>query len=173
MTPTSPYTPTNLLAIETLLQFKQVDCEFSLTDIRASPANRLTSRRGIKLWNCTIPLRFVTSRKVLSDLRHKLVTELGRKANRPASTCEDYEESTSLLKINVLIFSFEYRSKLQKCTRAADSRKIAKVRGPTFADDRESPRPTFGGPPDPGSRPGRLTGLQTGLHTTGAGYHVV
>ncbi|XP_056431881.1 uncharacterized protein LOC130370190 isoform X3 [Gadus chalcogrammus] len=36
------YTPANLLAIETLLQFKQVDCEFSLTDIRASPANRMT-----------------------------------------------------------------------------------------------------------------------------------
>ncbi|XP_030194103.1 uncharacterized protein LOC115529478 isoform X3 [Gadus morhua] len=36
------YTPANLLAIETLLQFKQVDCEFSLTNIRASPANRMT-----------------------------------------------------------------------------------------------------------------------------------
>ncbi|XP_059932832.1 uncharacterized protein LOC132475619 isoform X2 [Gadus macrocephalus] len=36
------YTPANLLAIETLLQFKQVDCKFSLTNIRASPANRMT-----------------------------------------------------------------------------------------------------------------------------------
>ncbi|CAL8377534.1 unnamed protein product [Boreogadus saida] len=35
------YTPTNLLAIESLLQFKQVDCLFSLPDIRASPANRI------------------------------------------------------------------------------------------------------------------------------------
>ncbi|CAL8377536.1 unnamed protein product [Boreogadus saida] len=36
------YTPANLLAIESLLQFKQVDCLFSLPDIRASPANRMT-----------------------------------------------------------------------------------------------------------------------------------
>ncbi|XP_059932834.1 uncharacterized protein LOC132475619 isoform X4 [Gadus macrocephalus] len=42
MTPTPPYTPANLLAIETLLQFKQVDCEFALTDIQAAPANRMT-----------------------------------------------------------------------------------------------------------------------------------
>ncbi|CAL8384966.1 unnamed protein product [Arctogadus glacialis] len=135
MTPTSPYTPANLLAIETLLQFKQVDCEFSPTDIRAAPANRLTSRRGIKLWNCTIPLRltsrrgiklwnctiplrFVTSRKVLSDLRHKLVTELGRKVLKPngaalETTCEAYEESTTIYV--PLLFSYEYRWKKIKC----------------------------------------------------------
>ncbi|CAL8237805.1 unnamed protein product [Boreogadus saida] len=107
MTPTSPYTPTNPLAIETLLQFKQVDCEFSLTDIRASPANRLTSRRGIKLWNCTIPLSPAADSRKIAKVRGRL------------------------------------------------SRMIAKVRGRLS----RAARPRFSAGP--------LTGLQTGLHTTG------
>ena len=56
------YTPANLLAILTLLQFKQVDCEFSLTNIRASPANR---------WGRTLtPCLMVTTRTIFFYIIH-------------------------------------------------------------------------------------------------------
>ncbi|CAL8384964.1 unnamed protein product [Arctogadus glacialis] len=59
------YTPANLLAIVTLLQFEQVDCLFSLPDIRASPANRMTRAvlSILVMFVCLAPMLEVNSKQ--------------------------------------------------------------------------------------------------------------